>query len=119
LRAEVIHEQLIKYLTDAHAIEEQSLGLLKRARRACERGELREIYERTTIGERSDDAPTASAAAGAPGTGDTDGTGSAGAGSEAAPAGAESLADTSGPGPAQHLRTGSARMTTGLGPLPS
>jgi ferritin-like metal-binding protein YciE len=40
-----MHEQLVKYLTDAHAIEEQSMGLLRRARRTCSRVDLREIYE--------------------------------------------------------------------------
>jgi ferritin-like metal-binding protein YciE len=45
VRAKVIDEQLIRYLTDAHAIEEQSLGLLRRARRSCARPDLREIYE--------------------------------------------------------------------------
>jgi ferritin-like metal-binding protein YciE len=45
MRASVIEEQLLEYLTDAHAIEEQALGLLRRARRACERSDLREIYE--------------------------------------------------------------------------
>jgi ferritin-like metal-binding protein YciE len=41
----VIDEQLLKHLTDAHAIEEQSLSLLRRARRACDASDLREIYE--------------------------------------------------------------------------
>jgi ferritin-like metal-binding protein YciE len=45
LRADLIHEQLVRYLTDAHAIEEQSLGLLRRARRGCARPDLRELYE--------------------------------------------------------------------------
>jgi ferritin-like metal-binding protein YciE len=44
LRANVIDEQLVKYLTDAHAIEEQSLGVLRRARRTCAQADLREIY---------------------------------------------------------------------------
>jgi ferritin-like metal-binding protein YciE len=42
---DVIREQLLEYLTDAHAIEEQSVGLLRRAGRACERADLRGIYE--------------------------------------------------------------------------
>src|SRR5437660_4647586 len=29
---------------DAHAVEEQSLGLLRRAHRACDRADLRELY---------------------------------------------------------------------------
>jgi ferritin-like metal-binding protein YciE len=45
LRANLIDEQLVKYLTDAHAIEEQSLGLLRRARRTSGRADLLEIYE--------------------------------------------------------------------------
>jgi ferritin-like metal-binding protein YciE len=45
LRATVIDEQLIAYLMDAHAIEEQSLGLLRRARRTCKVNDLREIYD--------------------------------------------------------------------------
>jgi ferritin-like metal-binding protein YciE len=45
LRASTMGEQLLEYLTDAHAIEEQSLGLLRRARRACERSDLRQIYD--------------------------------------------------------------------------
>lgn len=44
LRAGVIDQQLIAYLMDAHAIEEQSLGLLRRARRASGRDDLRQIY---------------------------------------------------------------------------
>jgi ferritin-like metal-binding protein YciE len=38
-------QQLLKYLTDAHAIEEQSLSMLRKARRASETSDLREIYE--------------------------------------------------------------------------
>jgi ferritin-like metal-binding protein YciE len=49
LRAKVIDEQLIKYLTDAHAIEEQSLGVLRRARRSSARADLREIYEQQLV----------------------------------------------------------------------
>jgi ferritin-like metal-binding protein YciE len=45
LRASVIDQQLMTYLMDAHAIEEQTLGLLWRARRTTERYELREIYD--------------------------------------------------------------------------
>jgi ferritin-like metal-binding protein YciE len=45
LRASVIDEQLIAYLMDAHAVEEQALGLLRRARRACTNGELNRVYE--------------------------------------------------------------------------
>jgi ferritin-like metal-binding protein YciE len=45
LLASVIDQQLITYLMDAHAIEEQTLGLLRRARRTTERDELREIYD--------------------------------------------------------------------------
>jgi ferritin-like metal-binding protein YciE len=45
LSANLIDEQLVRYLTDAHAIEEQSLGLLRRARRSSGRADLREIYE--------------------------------------------------------------------------
>jgi ferritin-like metal-binding protein YciE len=45
LRASVIDQQLIAYLMDAHAIEEQTLGLLRRARRASERADLTEIYD--------------------------------------------------------------------------
>lgn len=41
----MIDEQLVKHLTDAHAIEEQSLSILRRARRACETSDLSEIYE--------------------------------------------------------------------------
>jgi ferritin-like metal-binding protein YciE len=48
LRASVIDEQLVKYLTDAHAIEEESLGLLRRARRTA-RADLREIYEQQLV----------------------------------------------------------------------
>jgi ferritin-like metal-binding protein YciE len=44
LRASVTDQQLITYLMDAHAIEEQSIGLLRRTRRASERDDLREIY---------------------------------------------------------------------------
>jgi ferritin-like metal-binding protein YciE len=46
---DVIREQILEYLTDAHAIEEQSVGLLRRARRTCERGDLREIYEEQLV----------------------------------------------------------------------
>jgi ferritin-like metal-binding protein YciE len=49
LRANVIDEQLVKYLTDAHAIEEESLGLLRRARRTCAREDVREIYEQQLV----------------------------------------------------------------------
>lgn len=45
LRASVIDQQLITYLMDAHAIEEQTVALLRRARRTSERDELREIYD--------------------------------------------------------------------------
>jgi ferritin-like metal-binding protein YciE len=45
LLVNVIDEQLITYLMDAHAVEEQSLGLLKRARRSCAREELRQVYD--------------------------------------------------------------------------
>jgi len=44
LGVSVTEQQLIAYLMDAHAIEEQSRGLVRRARRAGERDELREIY---------------------------------------------------------------------------
>jgi ferritin-like metal-binding protein YciE len=44
-RVSVIDQQLVSHLMDAHAIEEQSLGLLRRARRANERGDLHRIYE--------------------------------------------------------------------------
>jgi ferritin-like metal-binding protein YciE len=49
VRAKVIDEQLVKYLTDAHAIEEQSLGVLRRARRSCAQADLREIYEHQLV----------------------------------------------------------------------
>jgi ferritin-like metal-binding protein YciE len=42
---DVSREQLLEYLTDVHAIEEQSVGLLRRAGRVCQRADLREIYE--------------------------------------------------------------------------
>jgi ferritin-like metal-binding protein YciE len=45
LRASVIDEQLVAYLMDAHAVEEQALGLLARARRACTNGELSGVYD--------------------------------------------------------------------------
>jgi ferritin-like metal-binding protein YciE len=48
LRANLIDEQLVRYLTDAHAIEEQSLGLLRRACRSCARADL-EIYEQQLV----------------------------------------------------------------------
>jgi ferritin-like metal-binding protein YciE len=45
-------EQLLKYLTDAHAIEEQALSMLRRARRASDTADLREIYEQQlSLGE--------------------------------------------------------------------
>ena len=44
MRASVIEQQLISYLMDAHAVEEQSLGLLRRARRG-DREDFRRIYE--------------------------------------------------------------------------
>jgi ferritin-like metal-binding protein YciE len=43
--AAVIDQQLTTYLMDAHANEEQSLGLLGRARRTCEFDDLREICD--------------------------------------------------------------------------
>jgi ferritin-like metal-binding protein YciE len=45
LRGTVIEEQLVKHLTDAHAIEEQSLTLLRRACRSSDSSDLRELYE--------------------------------------------------------------------------
>jgi ferritin-like metal-binding protein YciE len=45
LRAQVIDQQLITYLMDAHAVEEQALGLLRRARRAGANRELSAVYE--------------------------------------------------------------------------
>jgi ferritin-like metal-binding protein YciE len=45
LRASVIDQQLITYLADAHAIEEQTVALLRRARRTSGRDELCEIYD--------------------------------------------------------------------------
>jgi ferritin-like metal-binding protein YciE len=45
MQVTAIDRQLVKYLTDAHAIEEQSLGLLRKARGTCEKSELREICE--------------------------------------------------------------------------
>jgi ferritin-like metal-binding protein YciE len=45
LGASVIDQQLITYLMDSHAVEEQALALLRRARRACTRGELSAIYD--------------------------------------------------------------------------
>jgi ferritin-like metal-binding protein YciE len=45
MQATTIDQQLVGYLTDAHAIEEQSLGLLKKARRICAKSELREVCE--------------------------------------------------------------------------
>jgi ferritin-like metal-binding protein YciE len=44
-RAELIDQQLITYLMDAHAVEEQALGLLRRAWRAGPNGELSVVYE--------------------------------------------------------------------------
>ena len=44
LRASVIEQQLVAHLMDAHAVEEQSLGLLRRAGRG-HREDLRQIYE--------------------------------------------------------------------------
>jgi ferritin-like metal-binding protein YciE len=44
-RAQVIDQQLITYLMDAHAVEEQALGLLTRAWRAGTNGELSAVYE--------------------------------------------------------------------------
>jgi ferritin-like metal-binding protein YciE len=41
----VIDQQLITYLMDAHAVEEQARGLLRRLRRACTSGELSGNYE--------------------------------------------------------------------------
>ncbi|HEY2398377.1 MAG TPA: DUF892 family protein [Solirubrobacteraceae bacterium] len=45
MRAEVIDQQLITYLMDAHAVEEQALGLLRRACRAGTNAELSTVYE--------------------------------------------------------------------------
>jgi ferritin-like metal-binding protein YciE len=45
LRAHAIDQQVITYLMDAHAVEEQALGLLRRARRAGTSGKLSEVYE--------------------------------------------------------------------------
>jgi ferritin-like metal-binding protein YciE len=45
LRADVISQQLIAHLMDAHASEEQSLGLLRRARRSCSREGLLEVHD--------------------------------------------------------------------------
>jgi ferritin-like metal-binding protein YciE len=43
--AEEIHEQLIKHLTDAHAIEEQALTQLRRAPRIAGDAELASVFE--------------------------------------------------------------------------
>ena len=45
MRASVIDAQLITHLMDAHAAEEQSLGLLRRARRHCVWEGLRDTYD--------------------------------------------------------------------------
>ncbi|HEV7585842.1 MAG TPA: DUF892 family protein [Solirubrobacteraceae bacterium] len=45
MRANVIDRQLITHLMDAHAVEEQSLGLLRRARRTGAREGLLPIYD--------------------------------------------------------------------------
>jgi ferritin-like metal-binding protein YciE len=45
MRASVIDVHLITHLMDAHAAEEQSLGLLRRARRSCAWDGLRDAYD--------------------------------------------------------------------------
>jgi ferritin-like metal-binding protein YciE len=45
VRASVIDKQLVAYLVDAHAVEEQAVGLLRRAPRLCTNVELSGVHD--------------------------------------------------------------------------